>query len=161
MKHPNQIIAQASHTLLVSFFCLSSGEKDNSLENQRNSVKEQVAVHFIERSFEVLSWNAFLYFNLLSHLYYDAILYLILQEFPVAFHYDAFVSGVGALARQLPPGSSATMVCVSTIARKASELFNSGPSEDGADQNNESILEIAKKLQTLLLHIILVVDIQV
>lgn len=68
MKHPNPALVQASHSVLVSF--LSSKPKDSKgcVESDRDSIlagyngcrecdrdpiKEQLAVRFIERTFEV------------------------------------------------------------------------------------------------------------
>lgn len=134
MKHPTQILVQASHSLLVAFLSTNAGDSEISFESDRDSIKEQLAVRFIERTFE---------------------------EFPVVSHYDAFVTGVGAIARQLPAGSTATMCCITSLARRASELFSYASREESLDKGPENKLETGKKLQTLLLHLILIVDIQV
>lgn len=148
MKHPNQALVQASHSVLVSF--LSSKPKDSKgyfesdrdpregykrcRERERDPIKEQLAVRFIERTFE---------------------------ERPILSHYDSFVMGVGAIARQLPAGSTAMKGCITSLSRRASACFRLASSGESNDTGQENNLETGKKLQTLLLHLILIVDVQV
>ncbi|KAI5080947.1 hypothetical protein GOP47_0004130 [Adiantum capillus-veneris] len=123
MKHPTQALVQSSHSLLVSFFSTKSCEGD------RDSIKEQLAVQFVWRTFE--------------------------DDWALS-NYDAFVTVVGAVARHLPAGSTATRECISFLSRKGSENFSLA-----ARRGEEDRLETGEKLQTLLLHLILIVDVQV
>lgn len=85
------------------------------------------------------------------------------------------MAGAGAIARHLPPGSPATVYCLSCLVNKTDTLYthvkqNEGkPSEEGilgkgSDQPKTSPVEevgAAQRLQILLLHLVLLVDIQV
>ncbi|MCO5562372.1 hypothetical protein L7F22_015998 [Adiantum nelumboides] len=71
-------------------------------------------------------------------------------------NYDAFVTVVGAIARHLPAGSTATRECITFLSRKASENFSLA-----VRRGEEDRLDTGKKLQTLLLHLTLIVDVQV
>lgn len=51
--------------------------------------------------------------------------------------------------------------CITSLSRRASELFSCVSRGEGSDQGEEIDLETGKKLQTLLLHLILIVDVQV
>lgn len=123
MKHPTQALVQASHSLLVSFLSIKSAEGD------KDSIKEQLAVQFVKRTFE---------------------------DDSALSNYEIFVTVVGAIARQLPAGSVATKQCITFLSRKASEMFSLA-----MRRGEEDRLETGKKLQTLLLHLILIVDVQV
>lgn len=123
MKHSTQALVQASHSLLVSFLSTKSAEVD------KDSIKEQLAVQFVRRTFE--------------------------DDLGLP-NYEVFVTVVGAIARQLPAGSVATKECITFLSRKSSELFSLA-----VRRGEEDRLETGKKLQTLLLHLILIVDVQV
>ncbi|KAH7352405.1 hypothetical protein KP509_19G043200 [Ceratopteris richardii] len=98
-------------------------------DSNRDSIKEKLAIQFVQKTFE-------------DDLGFS--------------NYDSFVTVIGAVARHLPAGSSATKACITSLSRRASESFGSA-----ITRGEEDKLEAAKKLQTLLLHLILIVDVQV
>lgn len=51
MEHPNQKVAQASHTLFSAFV---SSDKESS-DSERASIKEQLTFYYMERSLAVCS----------------------------------------------------------------------------------------------------------
>lgn len=149
IQHPAHNLAQASHSLFAAFLsCNGDNELPThpsiSQENSRDAVKEQLAVRYIDRT---------------------------LEEFQSVSHFDFLVMGVGAIARHLPAGSAATLYCISCLTKKANELFKCESNKQSFSEHNKSFeglnkktgnaLETAKKFQILLLHLILIVDIQV
>ncbi|XP_031258906.1 uncharacterized protein LOC116117011 [Pistacia vera] len=131
MGHPNEKVAQASHSMFVGF--ISSGKDSN--QDERVSLKEQLAFYYIQRS---------------------------LAGYPGATPFKGMASGVAALARHLPAGCPATFYCIHSLVEKADRLC-SEVSTHKADiwKNWQGESDPCKEILELLLRLISLVDIQV
>ncbi|KAL2622623.1 hypothetical protein R1flu_002828 [Riccia fluitans] len=165
LQHPSEAMANAVHALFGAF--LSSKVKAEAAKNRRNSkapsvsnaeiepdpfLREQLAVYYTERAVEL---------------------------FPDVTPFKGLVSGINAIARYLPAGSPVLVYCLSRLAQRTEALYRnevlseiSARSLQEASTQTESTsvdgrkvsiedMGVAEKLQALLLHLILIVDLQV
>lgn len=160
MAHPNQKVAQASHTLFSAFV---SSDKDSS-DSERASLKEQLTFYYIERSLEVFSSSSLPYMpiSFLCQISGANFVVFELQGFPGVTPFDGLASGVAALVRHLPAGSPAILYSIHGLADKTSNLcLNTDSKESVIWKNSQSESEPSKKLLELLLRLLSLVDIQV
>ncbi|KAM6545885.1 hypothetical protein CsatB_026621 [Cannabis sativa] len=128
---PNGKVARASHSTFVAF--LSSGKESN--EEERVSLKEQLAFYYMQRS---------------------------LLGYPGITPFEGMASGVAALVRQLPAGSPAIFYCIHCLVEKTDRLCREDFSQQtDIWQNWQGESEPCKKIMDLLLRLISMVDIQV
>lgn len=102
---------------------------------------------------------------------------LFVQLYPDFTPFKGLVSGFGAISRHFPSGSPAVVYCLSRLAERTGELYKTDkhlktqdfapPTKSGVNGSDQSRslsiddMGTAEKLQVLLLHLILVVDLQV
>ncbi|KAG6554863.1 hypothetical protein Mapa_003446 [Marchantia paleacea] len=163
LQHPSEAMSKASHALFGAF--ISSKIRPEStvgswkLENSENAgseikpylaLREQLVVYYAQRALEL---------------------------YPEFTPFKGLVSGFGAISRHFPSGSPAVVYCLSRLAERTGDLYKTDkhlktqdfapPTKsrvNGSDQSRRvSVDEMgtAEKLQVLLLHLILVVDLQV
>jgi hypothetical protein len=88
----------------------------------------------------------------------------VLQKFPAGTLFDALVFGIAAIMYQLPPGSPAAVHCIQVLVQKAialQSMQNQNKSQEERSDKDVDMSEDAEKIQLLLLHLILRVDLQV
>ncbi|CAM6092740.1 unnamed protein product [Calypogeia fissa] len=166
LQHPSETVSRAAHALFAAFLSLGvrsdetvitgTGKSHSSSSRPENKVtlREQLVVHYMHRA---------------------------LQSFPGITPFQGLVTGVGAIARQLPPGSPATVYCLKSLVDKAETLYSmdgnssnlgqkegklslaGNPGGTGGEHRKDAGEEVraAQRLQILLLHLILLVDLQV
>ncbi len=87
-----------------------------------------------------------------------------LQKFPAGTLFDALVFGIAAIMYQLPPGSPAAVHCIQVLVQKAialQSMQNRSKNQEERSDKDVDMSEDAEKIQLLLLHLILRVDLQV
>ncbi|KAJ7538437.1 hypothetical protein O6H91_11G047700 [Diphasiastrum complanatum] len=142
IQHAAEAVARSSHALFTAF--LSLGEDSAEQESPHETLREKLSVYYIQRS---------------------------LEAYPEIVSFEGMISGVGAIAHYLPPGSPATIYCINSLADKITN-DNSGSWEkeiEGNDRSkdtrymlaNSRQVEAAKKIQMLLANLVLLVDVQV
>jgi hypothetical protein len=174
-------------------------EKSKSTSSSRDTqltLREQLVSYYTKRALEVLwmcgatLWNSLhllqlqqvhdivpVDFRFLKHLWP-----LLLQGFPGLTPFEGLVAGAGAIARQLPPGSPATVYFLKSFVEKTESLYSADGDTLNVEQNEgkqaqtglpgdisdphkgnskEEAVSAAQKLQILLLHMCLLVDLQV
>jgi hypothetical protein len=138
-----EAVAKASHSLFASFLTTETEDKVKysltALGNEppEAELREQLAVYYIERA---------------------------LEKFPSGTLFDALVFGIAAIMYQLPPGSPATVHCIQVLVQKAialQSMENQSKSQEERSDKDVDMSEDAEKIQLLLLHLILRVDLQV
>lgn len=130
LQHSNEKVTRASHSVMVSF--LSSGNDTD--QDDRMALKEQLAFYYIERS---------------------------LEAYPGVTPFEGLASGVAALIRHLPAGSPAILFCIHSLTVKAKDLCNTSKFQDKSLWRSwEDSTEPCKKILDLLLRLIFLVDIQ-
>ncbi|KAF8027425.1 hypothetical protein BT93_E0355 [Corymbia citriodora subsp. variegata] len=131
MGHPNVKVARAAHSLFAAF--VSSGQ--DSFEDQRASLKEQLVFYYMQRS---------------------------LEAFPAITPFEGLASGVAAIVRHLPAGSPAIFYCIHSIAEKANKLCSVEFVQDGhLSMKWQGDSEPCKDVLELLLRLLSLVDVQV
>lgn len=131
MGHPNAKVARASHSMFAAF--VSSGKDTN--DDERESLKEQLAFYYVERS---------------------------LAAYPDATPFEGMAPGVAALVRYLPAGSPAIFYCIHSLVEKANILcIDDSSLKADVWKNWQGSSEPSKKILELLLRLLSLVDIQV
>ncbi|XP_073135312.1 uncharacterized protein [Henckelia pumila] len=131
LGHPNGKVARYAHSMFVAF--ISSG-KDH-IQNERDSLKEQLVYYYMQRS---------------------------LEAFPGITPFEGMASGVVALVRYLPAGCPSIFYCIHGLIEKVNTLCDAVNGEDiDLWKNWEGELEPSKKVLDLLLGLLSLVDIQV
>ncbi|KAH8944402.1 hypothetical protein BDL97_13G108100 [Sphagnum fallax] len=143
LQHPLEAVAKASHSLFASFLTTETEDKVKysltALGNEppEAELREQLAVYYIERA---------------------------LEKFPAGTLFDALVFGIAAIMYQLPPGSPAAVHCIQVLVQKAialQSMQNQSKSQEERSDKGVDMSEDAEKIQLLLLHLILRVDLQI
>ncbi|KAL3691320.1 hypothetical protein R1sor_004971 [Riccia sorocarpa] len=164
LQHPSEQMGKAVHSLFGAFlFSKVETEAANSTSNVKiplrsNSgpepdllLREQLVVYYAERAVEL---------------------------FPDVTPFKGLVSGINSIARYLPAGSPVVVYCLSRLAKRTQALYTeevsaksaSPPQETSSRTESASVdgrkvsieqMGVAEKLQALLLHLILIVDLQV
>ncbi|XP_058221783.1 uncharacterized protein LOC131331860 isoform X1 [Rhododendron vialii] len=116
------------------FVAFISSGKDSD-EDERVLLKEQLVFYYIQRS---------------------------LEGYPQITPFEGIVSGVAALVRHLPAGSSSIFYTIHSLVEKAHDLCREVMTqENDLWQNWQGELEPCKKFLDLLLRLLSIVDIQV
>ncbi|BBN13429.1 hypothetical protein MPTK1_6g03390 [Marchantia polymorpha subsp. ruderalis] len=163
LQHPSEAMTKASHALFGAFVSSKIRPEPTvgprKLENFENTcsdikpdsaLREQLVVYYAQRALEL---------------------------YPDFTPFKGLVSGFGAISRHFPSGSPAVVYCLSRLAERTGELYKTDkhlktqdfapPTKSGVNGSDQSRslsvddMGTAEKLQVLLLHLILVVDLQV